>query len=179
MGAGTGLFAWHVLGKYPQANFTLVDLGEKMLQAAQGRFASAGKSVQVQVEDIRSIRGEQSYDLVISSMAIHHLSDEDKQALFQRVFGLLRPAGIFINVDQIRGETQAIRDLYWQRWLAHVREKGASDEQIQAGIDRRKTFDRDATLADQLSWLKEAGFSSVDCVYKNYFVGVFLAMKSR
>ena len=29
LGAGTGLFSSHVLGKYPHANFVLVDLAEK------------------------------------------------------------------------------------------------------------------------------------------------------
>jgi tRNA (cmo5U34)-methyltransferase len=177
LGAGTGLFAWHVLDKYPQASFTLVDLGEKMLQAAQERFASAAKSVQVRVEDYRHIQGEDSYDLVISSMSIHHLADQDKQALFRKIFSLLHPDGLFINVDQIRGETQTLKDLYRQRWLAHVRQAGASEAQIQASIERRNTYDQDALQSDQIRWLKEAGFASADCVYKHYFVGVFLAMK--
>jgi hypothetical protein len=32
-------------------------------------------------------------------------------------------------------------------------------------------------LADQINWLKQAGFSDVDVVYKNFFLGVFLAIK--
>jgi tRNA (cmo5U34)-methyltransferase len=61
--------------------------------------------------------------------------------------------------------------------MKHVRQSGASEEQIQASIRRRTEFDKDALLADQITWLKEAGFSTVDCVYKNYFLGVFLAIK--
>ena len=34
-----------------------------------------------------------------------------------------------------------------------------------------------APMADQIRWLKEAGFANVGCVYKHTFVGVFLAMK--
>jgi tRNA (cmo5U34)-methyltransferase len=54
---------------------------------------------------------------------------------------------------------------------------GASDEHIRESIDRRKTYDQDALLADQIQWLKEAEFVNVDCVYKNYFMGVFFACK--
>jgi tRNA (cmo5U34)-methyltransferase len=67
--------------------------------------------------------------------------------------------------------------LYWNHWLTQVREKEPSEKNIQESINRRTAYDRDAPLADQLRWLEETGFTNVDCVYKNYFVGVFLAMK--
>ncbi len=38
LGAGTGLFSKHVLDKYPQANFVLYDVADKMLGVAQERF---------------------------------------------------------------------------------------------------------------------------------------------
>ena len=41
----------------------------------------------------------------------------------------------------------------------------------------RLAFDREATLLDQLSWLGEAGFADCDCVYKNYLMGLFYAVK--
>ncbi len=37
--------------------------------------------------------------------------------------------------------------------------------------------DRDAPVSDQLRLLKEAGFSNVDCVFKSFFVALFLALK--
>jgi tRNA (cmo5U34)-methyltransferase len=61
--------------------------------------------------------------------------------------------------------------------LEKVRERGGSEEQIQASIERRTRYDKDALLVEQIKWLKEAGFVDVDCVYKNYFIGVFMGMK--
>ena len=179
LGAGTGLFSKHVLDKYPNARFVLYDLAEKMLGVAQERFAGHPEQFRYVVGDYRKIEGDQEYDLVISSLSIHHLEHADKRALFHRIFQLLRKGGLFINVDQIHGETPCLRDLYWNHWLVQVRESGASEERIQESIDRRVPYDRDATLSDQLLWLKEAGFENVDCVYKNFFVGVFLGMKSK
>jgi tRNA (cmo5U34)-methyltransferase len=90
---------------------------------------------------------------VISSLAIHHLENSDKRSLFKRIFAALRPGGTFINVDQIKGRPPFDR-LYWETWLAKVRAAGASESQIQTSIKRRKEFDRDASLFDQLTWLK-------------------------
>jgi tRNA (cmo5U34)-methyltransferase len=177
LGAGTGLFSSHVAEKYPNATFVLYDLADKMLALARERFRSSAERFEFVVGDYRELPAGREFDLVISSLSIHHLTDPEKRALFRTIHGLLRAPGAFINVDQIRGETAFLRDLYWTRWLDQVRRREPSEERIRESMQRRTAYDRDAPLADQLRWLGEAGFVNVDCVYKNYFVGVFLAMK--
>ena len=178
LGAGTGLFSMHVLEKYPQASFVLYDLAQKMLAVARERFRPYGPQFQFEVGDYRTLRVVQEFDLVISSLSIHHLADDEKAALFSSVYQVLRPGGAFINIDQVRGETEYLRSLYWQNWLSRVTRSGATEEQIRESVARRTAYDRDALLADQIGWLKAAGFESVDCVYKYFFVGVFLAVKA-
>jgi tRNA (cmo5U34)-methyltransferase len=177
LGAGTGSFSWHILNRYPCARFTLVDLAEKLLETAQKRFAAFDSQFAYCAADYRDLSGFEAFDLVISSLSIHHLADDEKAALFQQVFNHLNPGGVFLNIDQVKGPTPEIQELYWSQWLETVRKRGAAEEQVQSSIQRRKTFDQDALMTDQLRWLEEAGFSSVDCVYKNYFVGVFYAVK--
>ncbi len=177
LGAGTGLFSKFVLEKYPRANFVLYDLADRMLEVARDRFGPAIRQFQFVVGDYRKIEATHEFDLVISSLSIHHLVDEEKRELFKRIYGLLRYGGLFINIDQVRGETNYLKELYWSHWLNRVRRSGADEAQISESVARRVAYDHDASLADQLQWLREAGFTHVDCVYKNYFVGVFLAMK--
>ena len=179
LGAGTGLFSRHILWKYPQAHFVLMDLAEKMLEVARERFRNHPTQFKYLLEDYRKLDGSQEYDLVISSLSIHHIA-VPSMVLWQfgRIHRLLRKGGIFINIDQIRGGTPYLRELYWNHWLKQVQESGAPEEHIRESIDRRKTYDRDALLEDQLEWLKSSGFQNVDCVYKNFFVGVFLGMKA-
>ncbi len=177
LGAGTGLFSRHVLEKYPNADFVLYDLADKMLETAKTRFKDKPDQFKYVVGDYREIRETDKVDLVISSLSIHHLSHKDKKKLFQSIFHILEDHGQFINIDQIRGETPYLADLYWNHWLDEVRKVESSVQRIQESIDRRKTYDIDATMSEQLRWLKQAGFMNVDCVYKNFFIGVFLAMK--
>ena len=94
------------------------------------------------------------------------------------IFQILNDDGMFINIDQVKGETPALEALYWSHWLEQVERSGAPQEQIQESINRRRIYDQDALLFDQLTWLKDAGFVNVDCIYKNFFVGVFLATKT-
>jgi tRNA (cmo5U34)-methyltransferase len=178
LGAGTGLFSQHVLERFPRANFVLVDVADKMLDVARQRFGGHTGQFRFVSGDYREMKPDIKFDLVISSLSIHHLSDEEKQALFKNAINWLRKPGVFINVDQVRGETEYIRSLYWNHWLEQLRQRQAPEERIQEGIQRRTTYDREATLDAQLTWLQNSGFSNVDCVYKNYFVAVMFAMKT-
>ena len=177
LGAGTGLFSWHILGEYPAATFTLCDLAPKMLEIARGRFAAYPDQFTYLVEDYQQMLTDQKFDLVISSLSIHHLSDEDKRALFVRIHSLLDVNGLFINIDQVWGPTEYWQSRYWDQWLEKVHRSGASEEQIEASVQRRREYDREASLADQLQWLGQASFSQADCVYKHAFIGVFCAFK--
>jgi len=177
LGAGTGLFSWHVFGEYPSAVFTLCDLAPKMLDIARGRFALYPDQFTYRIEDYRHIYVDRKFDLVISSLSIHHLSHEDKRALFSHIHSLLEDGGLFINIDQVWGPTDFWQTHYWEQWLEQVRRSGASEDQIEASVRRRKEYDREASLADQLQWLGQAGFSQVDCVFKHAFIGVFCALK--
>jgi tRNA (cmo5U34)-methyltransferase len=178
LGAGTGLFSWLIFKRYRKANFTLIDVADKMMAVAQKRFSEFGHQFSYIISDYREVLPEPPSDLIVSSMSIHHLNDDEKQKLFRKIFLNLKPGGAFINVDQIKGPSDYFQELYWSTWLKKVRQAGANEQQIQESIQRRKEFDRDATMEDQLNWMRSAGFREVDCLYHHYFVGVFFAQKS-
>jgi tRNA (cmo5U34)-methyltransferase len=177
LGAGTGLFSWHVLQKLPGARFVLVDLATRLLAIAQSRFRDNADQFQFVEGDYQHLDFSRQFDLAISSISVHHLDDSEKQTLFGRIHNALRSGGLFINVDQVKAPTTKLQELYWSNWLKGVRERGGSEEEIRSSIRRRKEFDNDALLVDQLRWLENAGFADVDCIYKNWFVGVFCAFR--
>jgi tRNA (cmo5U34)-methyltransferase len=176
LGAGTGLFSSLVLQKYPKAHLTLIDLSDKMLEGARRRFNDTS-NVQYIVGDYSSHVYTDSYDFVISSLSIHHLTDTSKRQMFKTIFRLLRNGGIFVNADQVQGNTESTDLYYRQRWLEYINESGLSQEAIDASVERRK-LDINAKLEDQISWLEEAGFAEVDCMYKNLDFAVFFGKKA-
>jgi tRNA (cmo5U34)-methyltransferase len=177
LGAGTGLFSLEVLKRFPFARFVLCDVAEKMLGVARERFKDYGDRFTYNRSDYRTLSDVGSYDVVVSSLSIHHLEHAEKRALFRSIYTALRERGVFINVDQVRGPTPSMSEKYWSTWLVYVRNRGADEEQIAASIRRRTEYDKDASLDEQLEWLSDAGFINVDCVYKNWFIGVFTGQK--
>ncbi|MGC5772111.1 class I SAM-dependent methyltransferase [Paenibacillus pabuli] len=175
LGAGTGLLSGMLLQKYPKAQLTLVDISEKMLEGARRRLKD-NTHVQYIVGDYSNHDFTSSYDMIISSLSIHHLNHADKKNVFCTVHKLLKSGGLFINADQVQGRTVATDAYYRERWLESIHRSGLSDEAISASIERRKA-DINAPLEDQLVWLEEAGFSMVDCMYKYLDFAVFYAQK--
>ncbi|ODH01479.1 methyltransferase type 11 [Nostoc sp. KVJ20] len=172
LGAGTGLYSGMVQSVFPNAEFTLLDLAPEMLEKAKLRFSKMGKSPKILIGDYIETDLGGSYNLIISALSIHHLSDVDKELLYQRIYDVLNPGGIFINADQVLGKTPDLEQLYRQHWLNSVRAKNISEQDLKAA-QKRMEYDRMATLDIQLSWLEAAGFQNVDCWYKNFSFAVF------
>jgi tRNA (cmo5U34)-methyltransferase len=172
IGAGTGLFSSFIKEKYPNAQITLIDLSEKMMDVSKERF-SHYTDIQYVVSDYTEYEFEQKYDLIISSLSIHHLSDEEKRKLYKKAFSLLTDDGIFINADQVLGSSPFIESLYKSDWKSKIEQSGLSKEEMEAAYDRTK-LDQMATLEEQIGWLRESGFVDVDCLYKYFnFVVLF------
>ncbi|WP_308637968.1 class I SAM-dependent methyltransferase [Paenibacillus silvisoli] len=177
LGAGTGLLSSLLLQRYPQAKLTLIDLSDNMLDIARQRFKDV-PDVAHRCEDYTKFTAEGEFDLIVSSLSIHHLSDADKRALYQASFANLKPGGIFINADQVLGHTPYVDDLYKSDWKRKVEASGLSAPEIAAAYERTK-LDRMAGLQEQLGWLEQAGFADVDCVYKYFNFVVMYGRKPK
>lgn len=176
IGAGTGLLSEHVLQKFPTANLALLDESAEMLAKAQIRLEQYKPKVFVQA--MTSALPSEKFHAVISSLAIHHLSDKDKKGLFKRVFDILEPGGIFINAEQILGETPWQQSLFEETHLDGARALGSSEEEIQAAVERM-SYDKCSPLQEQISWLKEIGFENAASFFHSFRFAVYAGWKPK
>jgi len=177
MGAGTGLLSALLLEKYPAANITLLDISEEMLAVARERF-SGKANIFFRTGDYARADLGGPYDLVCSALSIHHLEPGEKRRLFGKIYLALSPGGIFVNADQSLGETPYFEQRYracWNDFLAHG--PLSADEHAEF-LRRRTMLDKNEKLSVQLAWLRRAGFSDVDVVYRNRTFIVTVARKT-
>ena len=176
IGAGTGLFAALMLEKFPAAELTLLDISENMLAIARERFSNR-KNVRYVVNDYSRSELGGKYDIICSALSIHHLTNEDKPRLFNKIYAALNPGGIFVNADQADGETPYFRQQYLEYWNEFLRSGPLKETEHAEILKRRDTLDKNEKLSVQLRWLHECGFSDVDVVYKNRTFIVTVARK--
>lgn len=176
IGCGTGLFSALLLARYPQARLTLIDLSDQMLGMARQRFAENGNIRYILGDYTRHDWQDDTFDLVISALSIHHLPAQNKAALYKTVHTLLAPGGIFINADQALSPSPDIETMHSALWKQSVERSGLPPDQIAKAYERI-LCDDPSTMEEQLQWLRDAGFPHVDCIYKYCHFTVLYARK--
>lgn len=207
LGAGFGAVTIQILEHYPLANVTCVDGSDAMLTHAMERLGRYGDRVKILKTDLaerswfrvfepitprqaRTDSGEGDlFNAVVSAIAIHHLSDERKRELYREVFQLLAPNGIFLNND-VLATPPALKAQFEMLNLAAIEEQERAERGIARAREQIAAEMRDrlrlaggrhqshiAPLSDQLVWLTEAGFKSVDCYWRYFDLAIFGGVK--
>ncbi len=150
LGCGDGrLLALAKLAR-PEARGVALDFSPTMLTAARARFAQ-DRTVSVIEHDLNdSLPNIGVFDVVLSSFAIHHLDDERKFALYQEIFAILEPGGLFCNLEHVTSPTSRLHEDF-NRALG-MAEEDPSNQCICVEV--------------QLAWLCQIGFGQVDCFWK-------------
>ncbi len=185
LGSGDGTLAAAVLSRFPHAEAVLVDFSEPMLAAARNRLGESTNSI-IQADFgtpawVDVVFTHAPFDAVVSGYAIHHQPDDRKHGVYQEIFDLLAPGGMFVNVEHVAPSTARVSemsdDLFVDSLAAHNRRRGGdkSNDEIATEFVRRpdKAANVLAPVHDQCEWLRAIGFTDVDCFFKVFELAVF------
>ena len=175
LGCGTGTVSKAVKNSFPKARVTCVDIAGKMLKIASDKLNGDAKCVQA---DFNAFNFEEEYDLIVSSLALHHLeNDGDKLAFYRKIHAALNPNGMFINIDVVLGGDERLQRVYLEKWRAFMARSVPEEEITEKWLPNYYVEDRPAKLTTHLEMLKNCSFSAVDVIYKYYNYAVYCAVK--
>jgi tRNA (cmo5U34)-methyltransferase len=191
LGCGDGILGRAVMTEYPKANGVFLDFSEHMIEAAKKK-ADIRRAV-FMVKDLstkdwtKSVSSHAPFDLVVSGLAIHHLPNEQKRDLYQEIFDLLKPGGLFLNLEHVAPRSawakQAFDDLFVDSLWSHHKKFGGTktrDDIANEWYHRPdKTENILASVEVQCQWLQEIGFGDVDCFFKVLQLALFGGQKSE
>ena len=187
LGCGTGELTQKVLQHCPNAQLVAVDYSPRMIEFIQEKLDYQGQRDRVQTfqldfgawaNDEAETNIGDNFDAVISSLAIHHLSDEMKGKLFQKIARSLNPNGRFWNADPLLPEFPELKDIYQQSRERWAQQQGLDLETVRSKLGKSETQgyssqDQLATLDSHFHKLKDAGFSKTAVIWKYYNLAVF------
>lgn len=164
LGTGDGRLLALLKIERPHVQSIALDFSPTMLGKARTRFAGDATVTVIEHNLDECLPDLGSFDAVVSSFAIHHLNDERKRTLYTEIFNLLEPGGVFCNLEHVASPTPALH----QRFR---RELGIS---LEPEDPSNKLLD----VETQLSWLKDIGFTDVDCYWKWLELALLVGVKS-
>lgn len=173
LGCGTGTISNQIKEKFPRATITCLDLAENMIEISKHKLIDFS-GIRYQVGDFRNYKFDDTYDVVVSSLALHHLvTDDDKIEFYRKIYKSLRPNGVFYNADVILGSNEKLQETYMEKWKSFMKQYVSEEEIDNKWLPKYREEDRPAKLMDQITWLVELGFVNTDVIWKYYNFAVY------
>ena len=201
LGCGDGILGRAIADKFPEAQGIFIDISESMLTEAQNKFpqqnTSHGNShdhkYQFLLQDfgrkswLEVLKDSSRFDVIVSGFAIHHQPDQRKLEIYQEIYNLLSPGGIFLNLEHVASRSelgeQAFDQLFVDALYEYHRQADPNQSRQAIAKNYYSRHDQNAnslTLVEtQCDWLREIGFIDVDCFLKLFEIALFGGIKSR
>jgi tRNA (cmo5U34)-methyltransferase len=178
LGCGQGILADAFLRCFHRAHLTALDGSLAMREEAARRLEDDRDRVRIlpfELDDASWRTLMEGAGCVLSSLVIHHLDGDGKRQLFADAAGSLAPGAALLVADLVHPIRDEARELFaatWDQIAEQQAAAGSSPQAYRAFMEERwnhyrhpDDIDRPSALADQLTWLREAGFSTVDCFW--------------
>jgi len=152
LGSGDGRLLRLLKVERPNARAVAVDFSPVMLSALRKTFSGDATVTIVEHNLDHPLPDLGHFDAVVSSFAIHHLSDGRKRSLYGEVFRLLLPRGVFLNLEHVASPTDTLHESFLEKLGIRPEEEDPSNQLLE--------------VETQLRWMRRIGFIDVDCYWK-------------
>jgi tRNA (cmo5U34)-methyltransferase len=165
VGTGDGRLLSIILADNPNAYGVGVDFSPVMLEYARSQFAG-NKNVRIVEANLdRSLPELGTFDAIVSSFAIHHCSHERKRSLYEEIYKMLTPGGVFCNLEHVASPTSRLHEQFMK----------SIGESVESEDPTNKLLD----VQTQVEWLRAIGFEDADCYWKWLELALLIGYRPR
>ncbi|WP_353197351.1 methyltransferase domain-containing protein [Parapedobacter defluvii] len=180
VGCGAGNYTLKLLSRKAPLDCTLLDISRPMLNRAKERVAAVNTgTITLVQDDIRTADlPKNQYCAIMAAAVLHHLRDDsDWEAVFTKLYRLLKPGGSLWISDLVVQETPAIQRLLYQERFGNYL-TGLKDETYRDNVFAYiAKEDSPRSVNFQLKLLEKVGFRSVELLHKHLCFAAFGAIK--
>jgi tRNA (cmo5U34)-methyltransferase len=157
LGVGTAITSDIIRNELPNATFDLVDFSENMLLGAKKRMGE--KNMHYILGDYANLELDRQYDIAVSVIGLHHQNTEGKKKMFQKIYDLLKPGGVFIFGDLMTYKDKHMAALQNAKHFHHLVEHSADEETLKEWAYHHQFLNDLSPLEDQIEWLTSIGYT--------------------
>ena len=178
LGSGDGTLGHALLLAFERGRLVALDGSDSMRAETSARLAPFGDRVTVAPFDLAQTgwRGAlDGADAVVSSLVLHHLDGPAKRALYEEIGRRTSARAALVIADLVEPTAPQAAELFAATWDETARAAAESlGEPARFELFKRTHWnfyrhpdpmDKPSPLADQLTWLRAAGFALADCFW--------------
>lgn len=194
LGCGDGILGRSILAEYPLTSGVFMDFSQPMLAAAKSKLGEFYNRVQFIQADFSesewsaAVADAAPFSAIVSGFAIHHQPDERKRDIYAKIYQLLSPGGIFLNLEHVSSASAWIEGVHDELFIDSL--YAFHQEKVEEKVEKtsREDIARDyyyrpdkaanilAPVEVQCDWLRSLGFVEVDCYFKLFEIALFGGM---
>jgi SAM-dependent methyltransferase len=187
IGCGDGRLAELAFRAFPAARGVGVDGSEAMLARGRERLAPWASQLELRLGNLEEEAWcaglPAPFDVVLSGYTIHHLEDDRKRRVYEQIYDLLRPGGLFLHNEHVASASPLGESLFEDVYVDHFCRQSTDPDVDPAAVRRRyrerpdRLANRLTPLETQLQWMREIGFAEVECFWKHSELAIFAGWK--
>jgi SAM-dependent methyltransferase len=165
---------------------TLSDYSAKTLEIADRLLRdhpARGKVKQVELVPLDLLAAPLSsvfsggYDLIVTCNSFMHFPERDHIRLFSEIAGQLRDGGVFVFQSHFKTLEPAWKESIIHTMQTRMKSQGSPDALIAQAGNHISRFHQFHDYYRVYNWLEKAGFRFFDGVFRQRFLGAFVAFK--
>jgi tRNA (cmo5U34)-methyltransferase len=191
LGCGDGILGRALISQYPNAHGVFLDFSDTMIRAAKEKVEPITRYATFVTQDystpewVDAVSRHAPFDVIVSGFSIHHQPDDRKRELYQELFALLAPGGMFLNLEHVASASAWLQGVFDRHfiealWRFHER-LGTAKTRDQIAQEYYHRPDKGVNILApvdvQCRWLRDIGFQHVDCYFKAFELALFGGIK--
>lgn len=177
IGVSTGGLARAVLQRLPERSLRYIGLDvEHDMVAAARRNLSQDPRFEAVLGNAVDFHFEE-HALLISYYTLQFIPLKQRQSLLERIYRALAPGGACILYEKTMGEDARVQDMLTQLYFDFKAQQGLSAEAILNKAVALRGVSMPLSLEENRELLHQAGFKTVEIVYRAYSFAGYLALK--
>ncbi len=155
-----------------------IDNSDAMIEQAQNKIAAYGSQIKLMVDDIVTTPMEHA-NLVVSNYTLQFIRPLKRSELVQRIYDSLDENGIFIFSEKVIMDDKVLDKEFIDLYYDYKERQGYSRFEIAQKREALENVLVPYTYEENVQMLKDAGFETVDTLFRWVNFNTFIAKKGR
>ena len=144
--------------------FVALDISPVMLESLKDNFVNDTRVKVIEHDLDDSLPDLGYFDAIISSFVIHHLRHRRKYSLYEEIYDMLNPTGVFCNLEHVSSISTRLQT----KFLSLTGMLPCQEDKT----------NRLLSVEKQLQMLRDVGFIEADCLWKWYELALLIGFKN-